>query len=510
MGRAVQRIDKIIKARKQARVVALCVVVVTVVLAPGLSRAEKEPGLEEILSGFDDGPEVDNELPALNDRGKTADDFSEDEILEGFDEEGHVVATVSEDKPQRPSFLNLDGYLKLSSAYNLHGHKAEGTDTQWHGLSSLKTELKLELDARLPAAWQMRISGHGFYDFAYRINGRSDYSDEVVDQYEKEIELEEAWLMGGLTGNLDLKAGRQIAVWGRSDNIRITDVLNPLDLRVPGLTDIENLKLPVTMTRLEYFFADLSLETIAVHELRFNKNPKFGSDFFPGDRRGPGRDSDAGLTFDDTQFAAALNGIFRGWDASLYGAYIFDDFAYIRVKATGIPPRLERRHARIKMLGGAGNVAWGNWLFLAETAFFDDLKFSNTPGNTYTRWDGLIGLEYSGFRDTTLAIEVANQHLFDFDRDLKQSPDRQREDLFQSAVRLTQTYMNDTLTLTALANTFGVTGDQGALQRFSAEYDYTDSIQFTAGVVFYQSGDLRRTQSIGSNDRVYVEVKYNF
>jgi hypothetical protein len=264
------------------------------------------------------------------------------------------------------------------------------------------------------------------------------------------------------------------------------------------------------MTKLEYFFSDLSLSAISIHELRFNKNPKFGSDFFPGDSRVPGRDSDKGLTFNDTQFAVALNGIFHGWDASLYGAYIFDDFAYIRVKQMGFPPRLERKHARIKMVGGAGNIAWGNWLFIAETAFFDDLRFTNTPAKKYSRLDGLIGLEYAGFRDTTIAIDIANQHIFDFDRDLKETPDRQREDLFQSAVRLTRTYMNDTVTLTALANTFGVTGDQGALQRFTAQYDYTDSIEITAGVVFYQSGDLRRTESIGSNDRVYLEIKYNF
>ena len=176
----------------------------------------------------------------------------------------------------------------------------------------------------------------------------------------------------------------------------------------------------------------------------------------------------------------------------------------------GFPPRLERKHARIKMVGGAGNIAWGNWLFIAETAFFDDLRFSNTPGKKYSRLDGLIGLEYAGFRDTTIAIDIANQHLFDFDRDLKETPDRQREDFFQSAVRLTRTYMNDTLTMTVLANTFGVTGDQGALQRFTAQYDYTDSIEITAGVVFYQSGDLRRTESIGDNDRAYLEIKYNF
>ena len=124
--------------------------------------------------------------------------------------------------------------------------------------------------------------------------------------------------------------------------------------------------------------------------------------------------------------------------------------------------------------------------------------------------DGLAGLEYSGFKNTTIAVEIANQHIFDFDNILKDEPDRQREDLFQSAVRLTRTFMHDTLTFTFLANTLGATGDQGAFQRFTLEYDLTDSIEITGGAVFYHSGDLRRTQSIGSNDRLYLEIQYNF
>ena len=71
-------------------------------------------------------------------------------------------------------------------------------------------------------------------------------------------------------------------------------------------------------------------------------------------------------------------------------------------------------------------------------------------------------------------------------------------------------YRNDTLKLTFLANTFGPTGDDGAFRRFSAEYDYTDSIQLTGGIVFYQSGDPRRTMGIGDNDRVYLDLQYSF
>ena len=45
---------------------------------------------------------------------------------------------------------------------------------------------------------------------------------------------------------------------------------------------------------------------------------------------------------------------------------------------------------------------------------------------------------------------------------------------------------NDTLNLTFLTNIFGPTGDGGGFQRFAAEYDLTDSVELTGGVVFFQ------------------------
>ena len=75
--------------------------------------------------------------------------------------------------------------------------------------------------------------------------------------------------MIAITNNFDLKAGRQIVVWGRMDNIRVNDVLNPLDLRIPGLTDIEDLRLPVFMTRVDYYLANIALTGYLIHERRY-------------------------------------------------------------------------------------------------------------------------------------------------------------------------------------------------------------------------------------------------
>ena len=65
---------------------------------------------------------------------------------------------------------------------------------------------------------------------------------------------------------------------------------------------------------------------------------------------------------------------------------------------------MSMKHARIKMYGAAVNVASGNWLIKGETALFDGLKFANLSEETKSRFDLMLGAEYSGFTDTTLSF----------------------------------------------------------------------------------------------------------
>jgi len=100
----------------------------------------------------------------------------------------------------------------------------------------LRPELELTLKKKFSDSWQGQISAWGYYDLVYSLQGRDNYTSEVLDSYEKELQLRDTFIQGSLTEKLDTKIGRQIVVWGALDNLRVTDVLNPLDLRVLGLT----------------------------------------------------------------------------------------------------------------------------------------------------------------------------------------------------------------------------------------------------------------------------------
>ena len=140
------------------------------------------------------------------------------------------------------------------------------------------------------------------------------------------------------------------------------------------------------MSRLDYYIGDWSLTGIAIHEIRFNKNPEYGSDFYPSSTPPPHEDKPDSFG-KNTEYAVAINGIFSGWDISFYWADYYNDMPHMERISTGLPPQIEGKHARLKMAGSAFNAAVGNWLLKTEAAYLDGFEFFNAPEKEYSRVD---------------------------------------------------------------------------------------------------------------------------
>ena len=461
-----------------------------VLAGASFSRADE---LDDLLMGFGDEPAAAEEQGEL------------EQLLGGFDDAPVQNSPESNQKKILPDWLDISGSLSIQAVAGFAHDAPREEEADYRGLSMLRTRGELIADVTL-SRWKARLGSKGFYDAVYSIQGRSNYTEKLLNEYEEELELTEAWAQTSLGEHLDVKMGRQIVVWGKSDNIRVTDILNPLDLRQPGMLDIRDLRLPVAMTKFDYYVGNWNVSPVVVHEPRFNKTPVFNGEFFPGDRPLPPV-SEPSVSMANQQYGAAVNGVFSGWDLSIYAASVFDDRAHVGRDLSGDPVR---QHSRVTMFGFAADVALGNWLFKTEAAYLDGLEFSNPANKDFSRLDVLFGLEYSGFTETIIAVELANRHIFDFDARLAELPDGQQEDLVQSVIRLTQDFMHDTLHLTMLLSSYGIFGEDGAFQRYQLEYDVYDDIMVKGGMVFYQSGDFQPFQDIDDNDRIFLEMEYRF
>jgi uncharacterized protein DUF1302 len=421
-----------------------------------------------------------------------------DSVLGGFEREEPMPEAPSEDAAER--IWDLSGSVELSGSVNYRAHRSD-TGTDYRGLQRLRNRANLQLDVDLPYEWKGRVEGWGFYDAAYAINGRSDYTREVRREYELDAEVGEAWLAGDLAEHVDVAIGRQVVIWGRSESLRVLDVLNPLDNREPGRVDLEDIRRPVSMLNLKGYAGDWSAALIAIPEIRFDSNPVVGSDFFPGTidlaERRPHH-------FEDTELAAALNGTFSGWDVSLHGAWFWNDLP--RLDGALVPTRLV--HDRLWMVGAGGNYTKGSWLFKAELAYLDGLGFFGLRDKS--RFDALLGAEYYGIADTTLVVEVVERHLFAYERGMRSAPSFTREDSQEIALRLSRNFWNDTLHATLVGIVLAIDARDGSVARFDLDYDVLDALTVGVGLLLYQQGALPPLDAWADNDRVIFKLKWSF
>jgi hypothetical protein len=390
-------------------------------------------------------------------------------------------------------------------AYEDHD-STSGTDYQ--RLVALRSRLDLQLDFDLPHDWHARAAGFGYYDWAYRINGRSNYTEDVLNVYEWEADAGEVWLEGSLLPSLDVKLGRQVVNWGRSETLRVLDVLNPLDDRDPGLLDLVDLRRPVGMAKLTWYpHPSWSLTGIAIPELRFDKQPPFGSDFYPFPTAFSERTPQS---FDGhSEFAVAAQGYLAGFDVSLHFADVYENAPRLEPAPT-LPEGFRLGYSRIRMGGVGGNYALGTFVLKAELAYFDGIDFATTGEKG--RFDALLGVEYYGIPESSFALDIVVRHLFDFQDSMKGFPDFAREDTVETSLRWTADWWNARLRTTALAVVLGERAQDGAVLRFTAEYELRDALVLGGGIQIWLAGtsDVGRLDPFAGNDRLFLRLKYSF
>ncbi|SVE38729.1 uncharacterized protein METZ01_LOCUS491583, partial [marine metagenome] len=190
-------------------------------------ETSEDSGLEEVLSGFDD--------EASND---------EDDVLSGFDdgtdEGGSDEDTKSayNEESWKQTLGGFSGSAGLSASYSYTKDvPVDNSKANWSGLTKLRLYFSLTWDAKFGENWKTRISGKAFYDLAYGMKESGTFSEEVLNELEKEAELREVYIEGSPLSSLDIKLGKQIVAWGVANSLRVVDVLNPTDDREFGMTD---------------------------------------------------------------------------------------------------------------------------------------------------------------------------------------------------------------------------------------------------------------------------------
>ncbi|MBT7205303.1 MAG: hypothetical protein HN867_17720 [Deltaproteobacteria bacterium] len=484
----------------------------------GTAGAQGE-SLDELLEGFGDSPSsqqesVDDLLDGFEEPEASTNDllggFEEpdensdalDDLLDGFEESSSsVTAAESLSLP-----IGLSGSTGINIAYAYAQPEPNPDKPDYRGFRKLRLYLQLEYQYNLTPSTLFFVDGKVSRDLAYQFLDREKYSEEYLQAYEQEIELRETFLSTSLGSDTDLKFGRQIKVWGKADLLSVVDVLNPTDNREPGLIDIDDSRLPVTMTQLDYYTGDWNLNLVIIHEIRFGKSPEFGSEFYFLDAEGPAEEIPT-----ETEYGIALNGHFTGWDLSFYAASVYND----QGRADGsfqpmlglFPDRIV--HDRLQVVGTAFSTVEGSWIVRGEIADVQGLRFTHFSKN-FSRQDHVLGAEYSGIPDGALSFEVAWEWIREFEPTLEDAPNEQEQSTVTTAIRFQQDFLNQTLSFNVIAFQFGEFGSSGSSQRIGLDYDWADGLNVGGGILLYHEGDTSYSERITNNDRLFADLKYSF
>ena len=461
-------------------------------------------------------------------------DEDPDDLMGGFDDE-FDVSSLDDLEEEMPAWLaalpysdvlyervDLSGSVAAGTSYSYLDHKVPhgdqaGRSSSFGNLTRLDLDFFLQLDVMLPGGWLIRAEGLGWYDFMYHLKGRGDYGGEVIDVYEWQADTGEVYLSGPLGENLDITVGRKIVNWGRSDTFRVVDVINPLDHKEPGLVDIEDLRRPKAMIKLDAVSGPWSGQLLVIPESRYDRLPPRGSDFHPSIPAAFSRIPIHGRSdFDGTPgLAGKFDGRFSGWDFSLYGAYVDESRRVVDFElATGF--RAESN--RYGLVGAAGNITRGAWLVKAEVAWLTGLRILRVrPGSPAVppvsddkdRIDTMVGVEYYGRDSLNIALEVVNRSLLNYPGQ-PGVEDLTEQSTFETALRISRPFFRERLDVTALAIVIGERAQDGATLRLSGDYELTDDWKTEGGILIFIGGPDRGIGAFDSNDRLFAEIKYSF
>jgi hypothetical protein len=265
--------------------------------------------------------------------------------------------------------------------------------------------------------------------------GNPPYSQQARDDYEVYYDWREAYVQIPWKG-FDWSFGWQQVVWGKADQLRILDQVNPLDLREFVLLDMHDYRRPVPMARVNGMVGDWEAEALWIPQFLETKPGVAGSEFpivFVNPAQ-PGVAYLGSQQYDslgqNSQFGARISRSFEGLDVSLVGFYARDNLPVLHQtpiqQGNDYVYAIEEQHRRYFLAGFSFAKPVGGSTVLRG-------EFSYVPSRTYTveeftgngltqRGDisAMLALDYT-WSDWIFSLQALNRHVFDWNPQIRTS-----------------------------------------------------------------------------------------
>lgn len=432
-----------------------------------------------------------------------------DDLMGGFEESAVEVTTPVASEPVVTGPWQLSGELGLSAAY-AYQHGSNGSLPFTNNLAHLIADTRVQVDYRNSSAVRGQLIIKGQYDAAYSLNGRGNYTAATLANYEQEIELDQAWIQASISNNVDVKLGRQQWVLGKLDMLSVNDRVHSLDNRYLGLADIDDLRLPTLMSKLDYYQDNWQASLAISHEVRAPKTASLGVDVFPS-AAFPSQvlSSMPALveptySWDTTPYMLAINANVNSWDLAFYHGRTLDN-RWHQVSS----PAPARQYGYVQQTGIAASTVTGSWLWKLEAAQLRDLAFSNVT-DVKQRTDLGVGFDYNGWKDLVWTMELVASNYSDFEANMAALPNWQVENDLQMVNALQYQFNHNRSNITAMANYYGDNLQGGGVHKLMFEHELDQGLNLQVSLVDYVGGDSVLAEALADSDKFVLRIERQF
>ena len=358
--------------------------------------------------------------------------------------------------------------------------------------------------------FQLRL---GYSKEKFRLFTRTDvFYDHVANR--PGIESREAYAEGSV-GSSDLRAGRQILIWGVGDYIFINDIFAKDWGAFFSGRPVEYLRVPQNAVKLDWGTTVVSAEIVAIPFFQEDTLPPRSSfvqfDPFSGVAR---TTQEPAMEFQNTELAARLYGTTWGFDTALYLYRGFFRMPALQPNQMTTPTLVIETFPRLAVYGAStrGNALGG--VVSAEVGYYDSRhdQAGHNPAIPNSSFRYLVGYQQQPWEDFTVGLQYYGEPMFHYDAYRATLPsgfpgqDRHRQLM---TLRLTQLFWNQTLRVGLFA--FYSPTDQDYYLIPEIRYSISDDLWVSAtGNIF---GGRRPTTFFGqfeANDNLALTMRYEF
>ncbi|MGF1735843.1 hypothetical protein [Photobacterium satsumensis] len=371
--------------------------------------------------------------------------------------------------------------LSVAASSRLHGSETLTSQVNAAGL-------KLE---HYGDVLSFNFDGELQYDAVF--DWTDQYSREARDEYGTRIWLDEAYL-SWLWADWSFYLGYQKVVWGEADDLRVTDVVNPLDLKDFVLFDIDDYRISQPMLRTESTHGEWDVELLWLFDFEPNQLAASGSEFAMLALDGIPRDEPSG-----GEFGFRLTTILFDADTSFYGFSGYQDDPVFVADQQQVIGKYYDQH----MLGNSLSFSAGDFILRTELAWFYQQSYATTSFDRekHNTTQGLLGIDYL-YRDWLITGQVSDRYINGWSKALS-VPESDTVYTLSAEGNL----MESKLTARA-AVTYADANGGGELYQVKLAYIPTSAWKLQLNVDLLNGNENNFFGQYKDNDRVWVSTTY--